>query len=291
MTAISIDKIMPNPDQPRKEIDMVDLLELSQSVKDVGLINPIAVEQAGDIYILIAGERRWRACQLAGFTEIEANVMPGSNHDGSERLVRAITENIQRIDMNPIDTANAYKKLMQMGFSVQDISGMIKKHSSGIYKYLGMLEMPREIQELYRAKKLGDETGSLQVLKSIEDKKLQIRVAQIAAERGLSGLQIKSLVKRMGFQGRKRSHHKEKERPLHSYDGHWNMIAQAGLKPELLISELRDSAVATCKECNLYDDADRLSCRDCPAVVLLKYIFQAKAEAPKSPSLFEVQNG
>ena len=173
-----------------------------------------------------------------------------------------------------------------MGYSVPDISALVNKHASLIYKYLGMLDMPREIQELYRAKKLGDETGSLQALKSIEDKKLQIRVAQIAAERGLSGLQIKSLVKRMGFQGRKRSHHKEQERPLRSYDGHWNMIAQASMVPEQFTFELRDSAIETCKDCNLYDDANRLTCRDCPAVVLLKKFFAAEQSKPKPPSLF-----
>ena len=80
---------------------MVDLAELAESIKAVGLINPIAVEQAGPEYILVDGERRWRAAQLAGMFEIEANILPASNSHGAERLVKAIIGNVQRVDMNP----------------------------------------------------------------------------------------------------------------------------------------------------------------------------------------------
>ena len=288
---IPIEKIIPNPAQPRKEFDMVDLAELAASIRTHNLINPIAVEQVGDAYILVDGERRWRAAKIIGMQEIEANILPGSNGNGSERLVKAIVGNVQRVDMNPVDTAMAYKKLVALGNSVPDISLMINKNTSLIYRYLSILDFPKEIQDLIRTGKLGNVEATIKALKDIPDKNLQIRVAQIAAERGLSGQQVVALVRRMKFAQHKRSHHKEEIKPVATYDGHWNMIAQAGINPDLIHPVLRTSAEATCKECILYNDANKSTCKDCPAVVLLKKVFTDMAFVPPQPQLFPSGNG
>lgn len=276
---IPVDKIVPNPEQPRKEFDYNDLVKLAQSIARHGLINPIAVEEAGDIYMIIDGERRWRAAMLAGLTSIEASVRPGMNGNGArDRLVMGIVGNVQRQDMNPIDQALAFKRLVEMGYTIEMIGTMLSLHESNIRKYLYILDFPVEIQELYRQRKIALDNRCIHDLRSIEDKNLQIRVAELAAERGLGGNQISVLIKRMHFAGRKRSHHKEHESKINrKYEGHWNMVAQAAvMKPgeKIIVPvdhvKLLDDAIATCKECALYDIASRINCRDCPAVGLLK---------------------
>ena len=87
---VPVQSVLPNPDQPRTIFDQAELEGLAQSIRETGLIQPIVVEQAGDQYILVDGERRWRAHQLAGLTEIEVVVKPSTNHNGAERLTRAL---------------------------------------------------------------------------------------------------------------------------------------------------------------------------------------------------------
>ena len=281
---IQLSKVVPNADNPRKTFDMVELVELSESIKKNGLLNPIAVEPAGDFYIINDGERRWRACQLAGMIEIEANVLEPTNHNGSERLVRSIVGNVQRVDMNIVETAEAYKKLQQAGYTAPEIADMVGKHVSGIYQYLALLEFPKEIIQLLRSGLLHGDSNSLKILRSIDDKKLQIRIAKIAADRGLSGKEIKALVRRMNFANRQRPH-KSKTELTKSYVGHWNMIAQAGLANVSLDKNLKECAEQTCKACNLYEEADRVNCKDCPAVDLLKRFYAV--QPVKQPGLME----
>jgi ParB family chromosome partitioning protein len=110
MTTILISRVLPNPEQPRRRFDPGSLRELADSIKVNGLIQPIVVEDAGDgSYILIDGERRLRACKLINRTEIEAFINPPSNHNGEERLRKALVANIQRTDLNPIEEAQAYQ--------------------------------------------------------------------------------------------------------------------------------------------------------------------------------------
>lgn len=113
MTLIAIDQIVPNPEQPRTLFDEGELQLLAQSITANGLIQPIVVEPAGDGYILVDGERRLRACQSIGWTEIEAHVRAATNHGGQERLAHALVANIQRAGMGPVDEALAYRKLVK----------------------------------------------------------------------------------------------------------------------------------------------------------------------------------
>ncbi len=109
---IPINKIRPNPRQPRTIFDADELQELAQSIRENGIIQPIVVEQDKDGYTLVAGERRWRAAKIAGMKEIEAVVRPPSNHRGSQRLAHALIENVQRSAMGPVDEARAYQELV-----------------------------------------------------------------------------------------------------------------------------------------------------------------------------------
>jgi ParB family chromosome partitioning protein len=110
---IAIGKIIPNPDNPRKDFDPATLEELSSSIRQHGLLNPIAVEENNGVYILIDGERRWRAAKLAGWAEIPAEVRERTNN--IQRLMLALVANLQREDMNPIDEARAFEQLKKAG--------------------------------------------------------------------------------------------------------------------------------------------------------------------------------
>ena len=109
---IPINKIRPNPRQPRTIFDAAELEQLAQSIRENGIIQPIVVEQDGEWFTLIAGERRWRAAKLAGLTEMEATVRARSNHRGTQRLAHALIENVQRSAMGPVDEARAYQELV-----------------------------------------------------------------------------------------------------------------------------------------------------------------------------------
>ena len=273
MTKILINKIFPDPGQPRKEFDLEALKELSGSIAEHGLINPIAVEPAGsDEYILVDGERRWRAAGLAGLVEIEANILPRTNGDGTKRFVKALVANLQREDMNPIDTAQAYQRLIGTGLDPDGIAGMIHKHPTTVKRYLQMLKMPKAVQELYRAGKLKNETNGLVALMQIEDKSLMIKVATAAAEQGYTGLQVAALARRMKLIGKKRVHKKEITDETKKYDGHWNMIAESGVV--VLDKDLAQSAIETCKECPLYNNASHTFCKDCPGVMLIRKLVE-----------------
>lgn len=272
---IDITKVVPNPEQPRKDIDPAYIDELADSIRQHGLINPICVEAVDDHYILIDGECRWRAVQLAGLSKIEASIRPGMNGGGGQnRLVMAIVGNIQRRAMNPIDQACAYKKLVDMGKSIDAIAQLVGLHTSTITRYLSMLDMPVEVQSLYQSGRLKNETNGLVALQSILDRSLQIKVAQMAAKSELSGPQLARLIKRMKFKSTKRSHTKI-ERPQYD-DCHWNMITQANLDIDEMTPEMKAAAEETCKDCLLYDVASNSTCRDCPGVSLLKLLCEVK---------------
>ena len=142
---IALDDIEVNPYQPRKEFDEAELKELSESIRQLGLIQPITVRKIGkNKYQLISGERRCRASRLAGLTSIPAYVREA---DKQSSLVLSLVENIQRSDLNAIDVASSYQQLIEE-FSVtqEDLSDYIGKNRSTITNYLRLLKLPPEIQ-------------------------------------------------------------------------------------------------------------------------------------------------
>ena len=144
---INISQIIPNPSQPRKKFKDEDLKELSSSIKNQGLIQPIIIKPTKNgQYQIIAGERRWRACQLNGMHEVECVV---KNLDDTNVLEAALIENIQREDLNVIEEANAYKGLIEIkGVNNENLSKLIGKSSSHISNTLRLLELDRKIQEM-----------------------------------------------------------------------------------------------------------------------------------------------
>lgn len=141
---VAIDKISGNPDQPRKTFDPHSLKELSESIKEKGIIQPILVEKSGGSYIIIAGERRYRASKLAGLTEIPVIVKDFSEN---EKLEIALIENIQREDLNPVEEAIAYHDLMDRGnINQEEVAAKVGKNRSTVANSLRLLKLPENIQ-------------------------------------------------------------------------------------------------------------------------------------------------
>lgn len=181
---IPIDFIVLNPYQPRKNIDSESLEELASSIREVGVLQPILVREVGDNrYELIAGERRWRAARLAGLTSIPAMVVEATD---KEALSFALIENLQRSDLNPIEEAYGYKRLMQeFDLTQEEIAQLVGKKQSTIANKLRLLRLPAVIQEKLmdgviterhaRALlKLPSESDMLKVLKQIEQRRLNV---------------------------------------------------------------------------------------------------------------------
>jgi ParB family chromosome partitioning protein len=145
-SAIPLDRLRPNPEQPRKYFGEDELKELADSIREHGIIEPIIAEEAGDgVYTIIAGERRYRAALLAGLREAPVLVR---SYPPEARLEIALIENIQRTDLNPIEEALAYKKLMELtGLSQDSVAAKVGKNRSTVANALRLLRLPEEIQE------------------------------------------------------------------------------------------------------------------------------------------------
>lgn len=155
---IPIDEIEPNPEQPRKEFDVVAMAELTESIKQVGLLQPIAVrhlaphERNGATYQIILGERRWRACRAAGVLNIEAKVY--GEVTATEAKILALVENLQRADMNPIEEAAGFKALLDEGYTQEQIAKIVGRSRPVVANALRVLELPPLVIDLIRDKHL-----------------------------------------------------------------------------------------------------------------------------------------
>ena len=187
---INISQITPNPSQPRKNFKNEELKELSSSIKNQGLIQPIIVKPTKDTqFQIIAGERRWRACQLNGMHEVDCVI---KDLDDTNVLEAALIENIQREDLNVIEEANAYKGLIDIKkINNESLSKIIGKSSSHVSNILRLLELDQKIQEMVingylsmgHARALIGVPDAINKAKEIIQKKLSVRqVEKIASE-------------------------------------------------------------------------------------------------------------
>lgn len=140
---IPIDRIDPNPEQPRREFDAEALAQLARSIVEHGVLQPIVVREAGQRYELIMGERRFRASQLAGRSTVPAVV---ADIEPEDRLELAIVENVQREDLNPIELAHAYRALADAGHTQEEIGRKVSMDRSSIANHIRLLDLSREIQ-------------------------------------------------------------------------------------------------------------------------------------------------
>ena len=170
---IDIDLIHPNPDQPRRNFSQESLEELAASIRELGVIQPLSLRVADDgTYQIIAGERRWRAARMAGLMSLPAYVRTASDSEVTEM---ALIENIQREDLNAIEVALAFRKLIDAYHLTQDrLSERLGKKRATISNHLRLLKLPAEIQIGLRDRKL--DMGHARALVSVSDPKLQLKL-------------------------------------------------------------------------------------------------------------------
>ncbi len=194
IVSISVDDILPNPYQPRIQMNSELLEELSASIKEKGVVQPIIVRSLGnDKYELVAGERRLRACKLAGLQEIPAIIKEVSDVEAMEI---AITENIQREDLNSIELAKAYSALMtQFNLTQEQLAQAVGKSRPAVANILRLLQLPYEVQENILAGKLS--MGHARALLALENESLQINLCKKIIEMELSVRQTERMVQKL----------------------------------------------------------------------------------------------
>jgi ParB family chromosome partitioning protein len=192
-TRLPIDSIHPNPLQPRTVFQPERLEELAASIRANGIIQPLIVRRQGESYQIIAGERRWRAAKLAEITEVPVVVQDVAD---PQMLELALIENIQREDLNPIETAHAYERLnRELGLSHEEIGQRTGKDRTSIVNTLRLLKLPKEVQLLVAAQRLT--MGHAKAVLGLPSAEIQIQVAEKAAAQGLSVRQVESLVQEL----------------------------------------------------------------------------------------------
>lgn len=189
---IELSKIQPNPEQPRSAFDEAALDELAVSIKALGVIQPITVRETGnDQYMIISGERRYRASLKAGLTQIPAYVKTAADENVVEM---ALIENIQREDLNAIEIALAYQKLIEnYGLTQEQLSERVGKKRTTIANYVRLLKLPAEIQMGLKDRKI--DMGHARALISVEDPEVQIALYEQILSEGLSVRNVEELVK------------------------------------------------------------------------------------------------
>ncbi|MBI4468071.1 MAG: ParB/RepB/Spo0J family partition protein [Acidobacteria bacterium] len=182
LSEIDIDRIRPNPYQPRTHFQDEALAELAQSLKSAGVLQPIVVRRAGDVFELIAGERRWRAAALAGLSRIPALI---KDLPAEKVLEASLIENIQREDLNPMEEARAFHNLQHdLGLTQEEVAERVGKERSSVTNYLRLLRLPVDVQQFVEQGKLS--MGHARAVLSIPHSTDQSRFASEIIARGLS---------------------------------------------------------------------------------------------------------
>jgi ParB family chromosome partitioning protein len=193
---VDIDLLSPNEKQPRVQIDDVKLEELAQSIKENGVIQPILVQKIGDLYRIIAGERRWRAAQRAGLLRVPIIVRNVPIEDERQVLQLALIENIQREDLNPIDEAVAYQRLAdEFGLTHDQIAAAVGKDRSSVANYVRLLKLADEVRADLAAGRLT--MGHARALLALTDHVKQREASREVISRGLSVRETEALAKRI----------------------------------------------------------------------------------------------
>lgn len=182
VNTISIYLIDNNSEQPRREFDERKLSELAASIREHGIVQPIIVKKTGERYRIIAGERRFRAAKMAGLNEVPAIIRDMNEQEMGEI---ALIENLQRVDLNPMEEAAAIKKLMvEYDLTQEEIAKKLGKSRPAVANSVRLLALPEEIQGLLREGKLS--SGHARIISSLRDEKMMLSLAREAAEKGCS---------------------------------------------------------------------------------------------------------
>jgi len=209
--SLSIHNVEPNPLQPRKVFDEEELQQLSESIREHGIIQPLAVRPAGEgYYQIIAGERRWRAARMAGLTEVPVLIL---DVDDKTVMEMALIENLQRQDLNPIEEANGYKTLMEeYGLTQEETAARVGKSRPAVTNSMRLLSLPQALQDMLANGELS--SGHARAILSLKSEALQMTAAQKVKALHLSVRQTETLCKNL----EKRAYEEEPEQIAFAVD-------------------------------------------------------------------------
>ncbi|MGN0061151.1 MAG: ParB/RepB/Spo0J family partition protein [Alloprevotella sp.] len=192
ISEVPIGQIKANPNQPRREFDAEALEELTESIRQIGIIQPITLRKMEDgSYQIIAGERRWRACQMAGLDSIPAYVRTA---DDEKMMQMALVENIQREDLNAIEIALAYQNLLEQYDLTQDaLSEKVGKKRATIANYLRLLKLPAQVQMAIQKREM--DQGHARALLGLQQPSMQVKLFSEIQQKGYSVRQVEEMVK------------------------------------------------------------------------------------------------
>ena len=216
---LPIQRIEPRPEQPRSIFEQEKLDELTDSIREHGVLSPLIVRYLSDGYFqIIAGERRWRAARAAGLDEIPARVVVA---DDKRSLELAMVENLQREDLNPIEEARGYRALMdEFSMTQEQVSQKVSKSRPSVANSLRLLSLPAKLLELVGRSELS--AGSARALLALNDSEKMLSAAQIVSESGMSVREVEKLVKKLN---REKRENDEPESP----DVDYHRVAQEEL--------------------------------------------------------------
>lgn len=252
---IPVQQISINPYQPRKTFEKEKLVELAESIREVGLLQPIVVRKLGSTYELIAGERRWQAAKLAGLETIPGIVK--ADYSDKQVAQAALIENIQREDLNPLEEAMAYQRLInEFGTKQEELALQVGKSQSTIANKLRLLNLSSETRDMLGRGELNERQARALLKVKVETD--QIALAKIAVENGLNVKQTEEIIERH-LTGSSVKEVAATAKPLRKFvpkdiriflntiKQSYKMMQQAGIKTELAEEEHDDHIVITVK--------------------------------------------
>ena len=206
---VKLTKVEPSREQPRKQFDADALQELAESIKQFGVLQPLLVQKKEDYYEIIAGERRWRASKLAGLKEVPVIVKEFTEQEAVEI---SLIENIQREDLNPIEEALAYKRLLtEFKLKQDEVAERVSKSRTAVTNSVRLLKLDPRVQQMVIDEMIT--TGHARALLSIEDKEQQYKIAMQVFDQKLSVRDVEKLMKTM----QNTENRKEKPQPENAF--------------------------------------------------------------------------
>lgn len=250
-TMVKLSMVEPNGEQPRKNFDEDSLLELAESIKQFGLLQPIIVQDRKNHYEIIAGERRWRAAKMAGLKEIPVII---KNLTNQEIVEISLIENIQREDLNPIEEAQAYKRLLEeFNLKQDEVAERVSKSRTAVTNSMRLLKLCDEVQQMVVNEMIS--TGHARALLSIEDPEEQYMIAQKVFDEKMSVREVEKLV-RIFINPKRRQKKKTKSLEV-IYQNIENRLKES-LGTKVSISPKNNGAGKIEIEFYNHDDLDRL---------------------------------
>ena len=301
MCLLGTSALVPNPQQPRRIFDHDALLGLGNSMKESGQIHPLIVDDVGDgTYIVVDGERRWRAAELVGIPELMAVIRhPVEQNADARQLVEALVTSTQREELSPVEFARACGKLRKMGLTNRAIADKIGTYTERIRMSLRLLDLNEELLQLVDTGKLPKDPRVVDALLSIEDSNIRVKLGAKLARSGIGIVAIVNACKRLNesLQNQTKAQTEDvpalalAKRAVHRTDNKatakWEVVRSAAKgmcdacdanprtpgAPEPAWWLITQATVSTCKECSMRKSAvnkDLSICKECPAVALLQ---------------------